>query len=144
VTATDPAGNAATSAERCAGVPFEDRSLAGDGPATQVDDPAAFQGTITQLTGAGAQVTLSFTGRRIGALFQRCPDGGRARIFLDGVAVKTVDTYATSVIQRRYLWSATVPYGSHEVRVAWTGKRNIHSAGTDVAVDGVAVIGGDG
>jgi hypothetical protein len=140
VTATDPAGNATTSAARCAAVPFDDRSLGIEGPAAAEEDPGAFQGTITRLTGAGSSVNLSFTGRRVGVLFRQQPSGGRSRVILDGVAVKTVDTYASSVVQRRYLWTATVPPGPHTLGVEWTGRRSSDSTGTDVAVDGIAVI----
>jgi hypothetical protein len=125
-------------------VPLDDRSLDIDGPAEAVDDPGAFQGTITTLTGAGAGLTVSFTGRRVGVMFQRRPSGGRARIRLDGVVVKTVDTYSSSVAQRRFLWTATVPSGRHSLRVVWTGLRSSNSTGADVAVDGVAIIGTGG
>ncbi|MFL5798872.1 MAG: sulfatase-like hydrolase/transferase [Actinomycetota bacterium] len=140
VTAIDPAGNAATSGERCAAVPLDDRALGVEGPSAATDDPGAFRGTITLLTGAGAQATLSFTGHRVGVMLQRSPTGGLARILVDGIVVKTVDTYASSVVERRYLWTSTLPSGPHNLQVGWTGRRSSPSTGTDVAVDGVAVV----
>jgi hypothetical protein len=142
-TATDPAGNVTTSAERCAAAPIDDRSgsLVYTAPTQQVDDAGAYLGTTTVLTGAGADVTLAFTGRKYSMLMQERPNGGKAKVFLDGTLVKTVDTYTASVTQKKFLWTATVPAGTHTLRIAWTGTKNKKSTGTDVAIDGIAVIG---
>jgi hypothetical protein len=141
-TATDSATNVASSVDRCVGVPIDDRdaALTVEGPTQQVADGSAWQGTITRLGGQGAQVTLSFTGRKVGILMQKRPNGGKARIFLDGAVVQTVDTYAASVGQKKFLWRSVLSAGPHTVRVAWTGSKNRNSSDYDIAIDGIAII----
>ena len=85
-------------------------------------------------------MTLSFTGRKAGILMQKGADGGKARIYVDGVVVQTVDTYAATLAQRKFLWNGVMAAGPHTVRVAWTGAKNKSSTGFDVVVDGIAVI----
>jgi hypothetical protein len=156
-TATDPAGNTGATADVCAAVPFDDRStsLVVAGPVAQVADAGAYQSTITRLQvadagayqstitrlqGAGAEVSLSFTGRKVGVLMQKAPDTGKAQIFVDGTLVQTVDTYASSIGQKKFLWNGFVAAGPHTVRVAWTGTKNKNSTGFDVPLDGIAII----
>src|SRR5262249_39578594 len=115
-------------------------SLAYSGPTVQADDGGAYLGTTTRLTGTG-DLTLSFTGRRCAVLVQKRPDGGRAKVFVDGTLGKTVDTYASSVTPKKFVWASTVAAGPHTLRVAWTGTKNAHSTGTAVAIDGIAFIG---
>jgi hypothetical protein len=141
-TATDPAGNTGSSGDLCVGLPFDDRSpsLLVEGPTAQVADGGAFAGTLTLLQSTGAQMTLSFTGRKAGVLLQKRPDGGKARIYVDGVVVQIVDTYASTVAQKKFLWNGTMAAGPHTLTVGWTGTKNKNSSGFDVAVDGIAVI----
>ena len=143
VTATDPAGNIGTSPERCAALPLDDRSasLASTGPTGQLADDGAFQGTITSLQGSGAQVLLQFAGRKATVVFQKQPSGGKAKIFVDGTAVQTVDTYASSAGQQKFLWTSALAEGSHNVSVAWTGQKASASTGTDVAIDAIGIFG---
>lgn len=143
VTATDPAGNALTTPGRCVAVPMDDRTLAVNGPAGLLDDPGAYQGTLTVLNAAGGQVSATVTGRKVGLLFQRGPAMGKAQVLVDQVVVKTVDLYRSTVQQKFYGWTTTFPgVETHVVRVMWTGTRNAQSSGTDVPVDGLAVVGG--
>ncbi len=145
--ATDPAGNSATSDEVCAAAPFDDRSgsLTYTQPAAQQADGAAYRGTLTRLTGAPAEVSFTFTGRKVGLFAQRGPAAGKADVYVGGTLVKTVDLYASSVAETVSVWTkAFGSVGTHTLRVVWTGKKNASSTGTDVPVDGIAVIGSAG
>ena len=64
---------------------------------------------------------------------QKGPDTGKAKIFVDGSVVQTVDTYAASVGQKKFLWNGVLPAGPHTVSVAWTGTKNKNSSGFDIA-----------
>jgi N-acetylglucosamine-6-sulfatase len=144
LTAADPAGNAATSAHVCAGVPVDDRnpSIATVGPANLVADPGAFDGTLTRLAGAGARADVTLTAGAVGVMFRRGPAAGKADVYLDGTLVKTVDLYSASTLERRYAWS--VRFGAvqrHAISVRWTGRRNASSTGASVPVDGVGALG---
>jgi arylsulfatase A-like enzyme len=141
-TATDPAGNTGSSTEVCASVPFDDRSpsVLVTGTTTQVADAGAYLSTITMLQGADAQMTLAFTGRKAGVLLQKRPDGGKVKVYLDDVLVQTVDTYATSLGEKKPLWNGTMPAGPHTIRLVWAGSKNKNSTGFDIGVDGISVI----
>ena len=86
-------------------------------------------------------VVLQFTGRKVTVLVQRRPDGGRARISVDGTVVKTVDTYASlhaaldqlpanhaRVLRRYYLEEATLDDISGELGVSIERVRQIREA----------------
>jgi hypothetical protein len=142
ITANDPAGNEASTEERCVAVPRDERNLIRTAPFLDRDEPGAFQGTLTVLQGPGGTVGSTVTGRKVGLLFQRGPSYGRARILVDGVMVKTVDLYRSTVSQKWFGWTTVYPrVRTHIVRVAWAGTRSSASTGTDVPVDGLAVIG---
>jgi hypothetical protein len=138
VTAFDREGNSTTGPQRCAAVPLDDRALAFTGPVTLVASSGAFDSTVTRLTGAGS-TSFTFTGRRLGVLFRKGPDLGKATVSVDGGAAKTVDLYGSNA---KALWwtQAFGSSGPHTVRVGWTGQKNAQSTATDVAIDGVAAI----
>jgi hypothetical protein len=138
VTAFDREGNSTTGPLRCAGVPLDDRALAYTGPVAQPAVGAAFDSTVTQLTGAGS-TSFKFSGRRVGILFRKGPDLGKARVSVDGGAAKIVDLYGS---MSKALWW-TLGFGAsgpHAVQVSWSGRKNSRSTGTDVLLDGVAAI----
>jgi arylsulfatase A-like enzyme len=141
VTATDPAGNQGTTAERCAGVPLDDRALTSTGPVLLESSATAFDGTLSTLQVTGTEIDYSFTGRKVGLMLERGPALGKARVFLDDGVRKYVDLYAATPTHRRYVWTRAFPAsGTHTVRVVFSGAHNALSSGTDVPVDAVTSI----
>jgi arylsulfatase A-like enzyme len=141
VVGVDAGGNLGPGAERCVGVPLDDRAMGFAGPVAQSSMTGAFDGTVTTLTGVGAQATFSFTGRKVGVLLGRGPTSGRANVLVDGVLAKTVDLYLATTRAGELVWTWTSPtIGPHVVTVVWTGRKNISSGGTAVGVDGVVAI----
>jgi hypothetical protein len=138
VTAFDKEGNSKTGGLRCAAVPLDDRLLSPTGPVALTAPAGAFDSTVTRLVGAGS-TSFSFTGRRVGVLFRKGPDVGKASISVDGGTGKVIDLYGTSA--KAYWWTeAFATSGPHTVLIRWTGQKNKVSTSADVAIDGVAAI----
>lgn len=73
-------------------------------------------------TAAGASVTYAFTGRAVAWVTTLAPDRGVAKVYLDGVLVKTIDC-GTATAQARFVafaktWSAS---GWHTLRIVVVG-----------------------
>jgi hypothetical protein len=73
----------------------------------QLSEPGHFEATLTGSRKAGARATYATSARRIAWIAPRGPDGGTARVSVDGVAVATVDLSATSPRPRRVVWQKT-------------------------------------
>jgi hypothetical protein len=99
-------------------------------------------GTMANSNTAGSRAEFTFTGSSIRWVGQRLFDGGIARVYLDGVAVVDVDTYAP--IQEEFqaaIFSATgLTPGTHTLRIEVLGTKNPSSQGTRIVVDAFDVI----
>jgi hypothetical protein len=98
-------------------------------------------GTVAFSSTAGARAEFTFTGRSIRWLGQRAFEGGIARVFLDGVPVGEVDTFAgTQEEFQAVMFSATgLAAGSHTLTIEVTGLKNAASGGARITVDGFDV-----
>jgi hypothetical protein len=100
-------------------------------------DPAAYGGVLHATAALGASMSFRFTGRDVGWVASRGPDHGKAKVYLDGIYVRTIDLYAGSTQARRivFAWSwRTV--GTHTVRIV-----NVATAGRAwIDVDGFAYL----
>jgi hypothetical protein len=101
----------------------------------------SFLNTLSVLNGAGLQAQLTFTGRKYGVLSQRGPSWGMADLYLDGVFVRRLDLYSSTVKHRQFVHQQNVSLGTHTVTLVWTGARNAASSGTAINLDGIALIG---
>lgn len=86
----------------------------------------AHDGYVKYATASGASAKFRFTGKDVAWVTAKTPGSGRARIYVDGSYVGTVDLYSSKSLLRRLVfarsWSAS---GSHtlEVRVVGTAGR---------------------
>jgi hypothetical protein len=80
-----------------------------------------YLGTTKASARRGASVSTTGWTSRISVVGTKSPRGGRFAVVVDGVRRATVDTYATSVVNRRTLVSIPVPYGRHAVRIVNLG-----------------------
>lgn len=142
VLAYDSAGNVGVGPERCVGVPLDDRSssVVSSGAVTQIGATSAYQGTLTVLDGAGQQVELTFTGRRVVVLARKGPTEGKVEVWIDGTLRRSVDLYFSSVRDKVFVFSASLTYGRHTLTLVWEGAKNIASSGTQVSLDGIGYI----
>jgi hypothetical protein len=93
-------------------------------------------GSAAVSTTPGAQTTLVFNGTAIGWVGARSPDGGIARVYIDGALAREVDTYHYTLKVQDTLFEADgLADGSHVLVVEATGRRNGASSGTQIAVD---------
>jgi hypothetical protein len=99
VIAYDKAGNAsAPTIDHCVVVPLDDRSLStATSGWTRSTSSAAFAGTTTRTTTAGARLSLGNAHvDRIALIVTQCSTCGRVTITLNGVAFKTVSTVGST------------------------------------------------
>jgi spore germination protein YaaH/chitodextrinase len=95
-------------------------------------------GTARAATAAGASMRSTFTGRSIGLVLTRRPDGGKVKVYLDGAYVTTINTAATAIAYRwvafTHTWATT---GTHTLRLIAVGGTAGHAR---VDVDAIAVL----
>jgi hypothetical protein len=84
---------------------------------------ASFSGGTVRYSGvAGASVKLSFSGRSIAVVSTLAANRGAVKVYIDGVFVTTVDTFAASTTYRRVIWSRTFSsYSSHTIKLVVVG-----------------------
>jgi hypothetical protein len=94
-------------------------------------------GTMAFATAAGSTAQFTFTGTSVRWIGERLFDGGIARVYLDGVAVADIDTYAAiqEEFQAAMFTASGLAPGSHTIRIELTGGKNPASTGTRVVVD---------
>jgi hypothetical protein len=88
----------------------------------------------------GESASFAFTGSEVAWIAPKGPEGGKARVYVDGVLVKTVDLYSSSEKPRLAVFAQAVAPGSHTVEVRALGTRNSLSGGTRVDVDAFFVL----
>lgn len=107
-------------------------------------DPNASGGGGVYSNGVGDRVTYTFTGTAVSVLFQKQFNAGIARLYLDGVLYREVDTYAPGVLyQQEEVVAAGLTYAPHLVEVVVTGLQNPSSSGSYLVVDALRVYGHD-
>ena len=88
---------------------------------------------------AGATATFTFTGTQVTWITTRGPKFGKAKIFIDGTEIKTVDMYAPKHSwQHKEVIDGLTP-GTHTIKILVVGKHQSKSAGNVVYVDGFSV-----
>ena len=89
---------------------------------TTVADPTARGGYLRETSTAGARATFTFIGRDVGWFAERGPGHGKAKVYVDGVLIRTVDLNASLDAPRRMIfrrhWSTV---GSHTVKIVVSG-----------------------
>jgi spore germination protein YaaH len=95
-------------------------------------------GTARSSTAAGAAMRYAFSGRSIGVVVTRRPDGGRVKVYLDGAYVTTIDTAAAALAYRQLLFSrAWSSVGTHTLRLVIIGGSAGHAR---VDIDAIALL----
>lgn len=106
------------------------------------DKGAQFSGgSAKRSSRKGASVSFRFTGSKIrwvGAMSSR---GGKAKVYLDGRYVATVDTYAPQREVCQVLFADSVKAGKHTLKIVVAGRHRSRSAGNRVDVDAFIVLG---
>ena len=93
-------------------------------------------GRAHSTTSRGSTATMTFSGSGIAWAGPVGPTRGKARVYLDGNLVATVDLYRSSFAARDIVFARNVSNGTHTLRIQTLGT----SGRPTVAVDGLYVI----
>jgi hypothetical protein len=88
---------------------------------------------VRYATGAGASATFAFTGSGIAWVGPVGPTRGKAKVYIDGRYVVTVDLRRSTFQARKTLFSKALPAGQHTLRIV------VASSGRPVAIDNLIV-----
>jgi len=90
----------------------------------------------------GCSVTIHFYGDAISWVAKTSPAYGQAKVTVDKGSAQTVDLYSASTVWAKKVWkSGTLDLGDHTVTIAWSGKKNSASTGTNLNIDAIVVSG---
>ena len=97
--------------------------------------------TAAVSTEALARVTFSFTGTAVSWIGFRGPQAGRARVFLDGTRVATVDAYAPAEQLQAVLFTRTgLTAAPHTLAIEVTGGKHANATANYIVVDAFDVV----
>ena len=83
---------------------------------------SASNGATKYATSAGASASFSFTGKGVAVVAPRSTTRGSAKVYVDGVYVKTISLYSTSAQSRRVVFTqAWATSGAHKVKLVVVG-----------------------
>jgi GH25 family lysozyme M1 (1,4-beta-N-acetylmuramidase) len=106
----------------------------------EVRDARATGGSFAMSDRTGAVAAMTFDGTGVDLTVVSGPNRGRARLWIDGAAIRVIDLYSTvrtfGVAER----IAGLPDGSHRLRVEVLGRASPASRGRWVAIDRVDVL----
>ena len=79
-------------------------------------------GKVKYATARGAKARLAFTGRSVALIGPKGPTRGRAKVYLDGTYVKTINLYSSTFRARQVLFAYNWPEaGTHRLSVVVSG-----------------------
>lgn len=102
-----------------------------------VSDPTAHGALSHETSTAGRAVSLEFRGRAIAWIAERGSSFGKARVYVDGTYVRTVDTGYDANLPRRLVFRASwSSVGTHRIRIVALGTIGRPT----ISVDGFAIL----
>ena len=97
-------------------------SVAYTGSWAQTSSSVYWTGGAKWSSRAGSKATFTFNGRSVAFVSRQGPARGKARIYLDGKLVVTLDLYASAYRNQRVVWARTfATSGRHTVSVVVSG-----------------------
>ena len=91
---------------------------------------------VRAASGAGAEVSLTFSGVAIALVGPMSARGGRADVYLDGKKAGEVDAFILERTHDNALWHAyDLAPGAHTVRIVLRGDADARSTGKEVAIE---------
>jgi hypothetical protein len=88
-------------------------------------------GRVHSTTSRGSTATITFTGSAIAWAGPVGPTRGKARVYLDGNLVATVDTYRSSFAARDIVFARNLSSGTHTLRIQTLGTSGRPTVGVD-------------
>jgi len=97
-------------------------------------------GSAKELSDSDASVAFSFRGTSVGWLGTRSVSSGKAKVYIDGVRLETVDVFAASTAEQALVWRAIgLEDKDHTLKIVPTGKSNAAATGSAIQVDAFVV-----
>lgn len=113
------------------------------GTKSYVPRPSATAGLFALSNVGGATIEIAATGDKIEVIANKDPYRGKARIWVDGVATATVDTYSPTTLDQQVIYQVKfAASGSHTVKVEVLYDKNASSRGYWIAIDSFRVYTG--
>ena len=139
VRARDLAGNWSAWAESDEAAPTlsqdTSHSLVRTGTWKRVSPPWASGGTLLKSVVKRSSVTRQFTGRAIAWIGAKGARRGRAKVYVDGVLVATVDLKRATVQHQSVVWTRSwATSATHELRIKVRATRHRHRVDVDAFV----------
>lgn len=126
VVAKDFFGNAATGAASAAFAPLAvqqtSTAIVYGGTWRSESNAGYAGGSVKYATTAGASATWKGTAKAIGLVTTRGPGRGKVKVYVDGVLVATVDTYAATTTRKLVIWQRSwATAGAHTLKLVVVG-----------------------
>ena len=98
-----------------------------------------YRGTAKYSNTPGDYFTYTFTSDYIGLLMNRYASAGKINVYIDGVksADSPVDLYSAPTTYGELVWSTSLQYGLHTIKVEVDSTKNASSAGYFVYLDSI-------
>ncbi|NLZ47525.1 MAG: hypothetical protein GX895_01850, partial [Clostridiales bacterium] len=106
------------------------------------ESSSQFSGGTEIYAGSSASLSFTFTGTGIKLISTPYPNRGIARVTLDGTSYD-VDLYGYMIYQAVVFEKTNLAYGTHSIKVEYTGRKNPNSSGTYIMIDAFDIIGGN-
>lgn len=119
-----------------------DARLLYTGAWTTTASGSASGGSLRFANSKGASVTISFQGTYLAWIAKKSPAYGKAKVTVDKQAPVTVDLYSAATLWQQKVWNTgALPFGSHTLKIEWTGTKNTAATGNNINVDAFDVAG---
>ncbi len=103
---------------------FDDRSAAIGRSAgwARASVGSAYRSTETGSSRAGASLTMAFTGHGVGVVAPRGTKRGSAKVYIDGVYIRTIFLWSSTTASRQFVFTRSFPGGgSHRITLRVVG-----------------------
>ena len=112
------------------------------GPWTDSTNPGHSGTTAKWGNTKGSAIDVAFKGTQFTWVGVKAASYGQAKVTIDDGAPIVVSLYGGTTSYQQELWKSSVlPYGTHSVRIEWTGTKEPASSGTYVGVDAFDIQG---
>jgi hypothetical protein len=116
--------------------------LSYSGAWTRSSSGSASKGSFVYADSSGSSVTFEFVGTHCALLAKTSNQYGKAKVTVDEESTSTVDFYSKDTVWRHVVWETkTLPFGTHTVKIAWTGKKSAGAKDTFINVDAIEIVG---
>jgi Subtilase family len=100
-----------------------------------------YGGSVRHASGTGRRQSLTTSMHDVALVATRGPNRGKARVYVDGVSVATVDLYNSTTQYRRVVWARDFgSSGTHTVELRVLGTKNASSSDKRVDFDAFLVM----